>query len=76
MTAPSLRWTWCTGCGCWEKPGKTSHHLMYCTYSEPTASNFEGTAEELARFLAARALVEEDNLLFEQRVSERMGAGS
>lgn len=70
----SDRFYWCTGCGRWHDPckGQSTHYAMYCSYQEPNERNFEGTAEELKRFLAAIQLRREDEAAFEKRVDETL----
>lgn len=66
----SERFYWCTGCGKWHdftKP-QASHFLMYCEWEEPCLANFEGTPEELQRFLIARDLRALDDEAFERRI--------
>lgn len=74
----SMRWSWCSGCGKWEDMAidKYIHYSMYCALEEPNERNFQGTHEELARFIVARQLAKEDqakaNDSFENRIDERM----
>lgn len=84
MSRPSSgRWYWCVGCGKWHDPLKKErdgfHFLMYCDMQDPDAGNFEGTGEELARFLAYRKLKEEESdlleVLIDKRVTRPQGEG-
>ena len=72
----SGRWYWCIGCGRWHDPllPRETHFLMYWTYQPPNPQNFEGTADDLARFLAHRQLAIEDVEAMERRVDERLKA--
>lgn len=72
----SERWRWCSGCGKWHDSSKPqlTHFLMSCSYQEPCERNFEGTAEDLQRFLLARQLRAEDAAAFERRIDERIAA--
>lgn len=66
------RWYWCTGCGQWHDYQKRqlTHTSMWCEWSEPNEKNFDGTVDELSRFIIARRLRREDELAFEKRVEE------
>jgi hypothetical protein len=71
----SERWYWCHGCGAWHDSDKrqSQHFCMYVCFQEPCERNFEGTADELARFIAARKLRAEDAAEFERRVDAQIG---
>ncbi len=58
----SDRWYWCDGCGKWHDRDKDQgfHHCMYCPLEEPDQRNFDGTEEELKRFVIALRLRRED----------------
>lgn len=66
----SERFYWCSGCGRWHDSAKQQvrHFAMHVSRSEPSASNFEGTAEDLQRFLMARKLRAQDAEAFESRI--------
>lgn len=66
----STAWHWCEGCGRWEKPGKLRHVAMYWKLEDPDEGNFEGTADELARFKAWRELCELDKAAREDRITQ------
>ena len=70
----SDRFYWCTGCGKWHDPdkGREIHFSMYCEWEHPSPRNFEGTADELKRFLIAMKLRREDEEQFERRVELRL----
>lgn len=66
----SDRFYWCTGCGKWHDPLKENnpHYLMYWPIQAPTMRNFEGTVEELERFIIAQRLKQQDAYDFERRI--------
>lgn len=68
----SLRFYWCTGCGQWHDPAATDsssiHYSMYWPLTEPNERNFDGTLEDLERFITARKLKAQDGEEFERRI--------
>lgn len=72
--AESERFYWCVGCGRWEdsRKNQSTHFAMYCPFQEPTSGNFEGTDDELRRFLIARELRLEESAEFEAKITARM----
>lgn len=79
MTRPSSgRWYWCLGCGKWHDPLllREMHYSMYFPMQEPNEKNFEGTAEDRARFAAWQALQDEDAEAMERRVDQAVAQES
>lgn len=70
----SDRFYWCFSCGRWHDPDKpqSAHLAMYCPKEPPTPLNFDGSDDELKRFIAALKIHEQDDEWFEMRVSHEM----
>ena len=74
----SLSWYWCKGCAKWHSTYRDNpiHYAMYCAQQEPVEANFDGTKEELDRFIVARQIRDEDQQRlreeFEERVTRRL----
>lgn len=72
----SDRFYWCTGCGRWHDPVNRKsniHYAMYCPPEAPNAGNFDGTEDELRRFLVARELRRAADDEFERKITARIG---
>jgi hypothetical protein len=72
--AKSDRFYWCSGCGRWHDPLKRRdiHYLMNCPVQSPAVRNFDGTDEELKRFLIACQLNQQDAEAFEERIDRQI----
>jgi len=70
----STRFYWCTGCGRWHerRGGMRAHFAMYVPMEEPSESNFDGSLEDLERFVIARQLMREDAEALEKRIDARL----